>query len=254
MEGGRLTPEQITKVLRRAAELDAGQDDDDRLDVASVEAAALEAGLSSASVCQALAELRVGALEPGLAPRHRLLEPPTLAVQRVVPGPRPAVERSLGTWLSSQLFEQQRHLGDRAVWVRREGLVAGVRRGLDLNHRLALNGVRRLELALAEPPAQDGGVLVRLHVDVGEQRSAHAWCTGGGAAVGAGLLAGSALVPGLDLLVAAALPVGAGAAVAGHRLGRSYYRREVGKVETALAGLLDRLEHRPASAGTLLGR
>jgi len=162
------------------------------------------------------------------------------------------VERALGAWLSSQLFEQQRHLGDRGVWVRREGLVAGVRRSLDLNHRLALNGVRRLELALTEPPAKDGDVLVRLHVDVGEQRSTHAWCTVGGAAAGAGLLVGSALLPELDLLVAAALPLGAGAAVAGHRLGRSHYRREVGKVETALAGLLDRLEHRPASSGALL--
>jgi hypothetical protein len=29
------------------------------------------------------------------------------------------------------------------------------------------------------------------------------------------------------------------------RRGSSYYRREVDKIETALAGLLDRLEHRP---------
>ncbi len=175
MEGGRLTQEQIARVLCRAAELDRGQGEDDCLDSAAVEAAAIEAGLSSTSVCQALAELRVGALEPVLPGRSGLLGPPSLTVKRVVPGPRSSVEGAVRAWLSGQLFEQRRHFDDRELWARREGVVASVRRSLDLNHRLALNGVRQLEYALAAPPDGDGQVVVRLQADVRDQQVAHAW-------------------------------------------------------------------------------
>jgi hypothetical protein len=249
MEGGRLTQEQIAAVLHRAAELDTGQhqDEDDQLDAAAVEAAAIEAGLSSASVCRALAELRVGALEPVHPTRSALLGSPSLAVQRSVPGPRSVVDGAVRAWLSGQLFEQRRHFGDREVWARRDGVVASVRRGLDLNHRLALNGVRSLEFTLVEPPTGDGQVLVRLQADVGDQRLAHAWSVAAGAVLGAGAGAagGLLLVDPLALALLVSLPAGAGFASGGHVVGRRYYRREVGKIETALAGLLDRLEHRP---------
>jgi hypothetical protein len=249
MEGEGLTQDEIALVLHRAAELDREQETTTDLDVATVEAAAVEAGLSRASVCQALAELRVGALaEPD---RRRLpdglLGPARLAVRRLVPGPVEAVERELHGFLRSQLFERRRHLGDRTVWDRREGMLPTFRRRLDLNGRLLLNGVRRLEVAVAPEPDTEGGrVMVSLVADVGEQRAASAWYLGGGGAAGAGAVAGAALVPGLDLLVLASLPVAAGATWAGHWLGRYHYRREVGRIETALAGVLDRLEHRPA--------
>ena len=229
-------------VLRRAAELDRTPDDDDLLDAAAVEAAAVEAGLTSTSVCQALAEFRVGATEL-VPPRGGLLGPSSLTVQRAVPGPRSSVEGAVRAWLAGQLFEQRRHFGDRTLWARREGMVANVRRHLDVNHRLSLNGVRSLELALAEPPADDGEVLVRFWADVGEQRTAHAWLAAGGALAGAGAAGALLLVDPVTVL--ASLPLGAGMAFGGHLAGRSYYRREVGKIETALAGLLDRLEHRP---------
>lgn len=243
MEGGQLTREQIAMVLGRAAELDRAQGEDHRLDSAAVEAAAIEAGLSSASVCQALAELRVGTLETVGRGGGGILGPSSLTVQRVVPGPRSSVDGAVRAWLSSQLFEQRRHFGDRELWARREGMLVSVRRGLDLNHRLTLNGVRSLEFALAEPPNPDGHVLVRLQADVREQRAAHAWCVAGGVAAGTGAASALFLVDPVTLV--ASLPVGAGTAFGAHVAGRSYYRREVDKIETALAGLLDRLEHRP---------
>lgn len=253
MEGGRLTQEQISKVLRRAAELDRTPDDDRRLDASAVEAAAVEAGLSPTSVSQALAELHVGALEPVAPGRMALLGPPSLTVQRAVPGPRSAVDAALRAWLSGQLFEQRRQFGDRELWARREGMLASVRRGLDVNHRLTLNGVRSLEFALAASPARDGEVLVRFHADVREQRLAHAWWLAGGAVAGTGTAGALFLVD--PVAVLASVPVGAGLAFGGHLAGRSYYRREVSKIETALAGLLDRLEHRPrAPAGSAVFR
>ncbi len=254
MDGGGLTQDEIALVLRRAAELDREQEVPAALDVATLEAAAVEAGLSRASVCQALAELRVGALEHERRRRlpDGLLGPARLEVRRLVPGPVELVERELRAFLRSQLFEQRRHLGERTIWDRRQGLLAGLRRRLDLNGRLVLNGVRQLEVAVAPEPGNDGRpVMVSLVADVGEQRTASAWYLGGGAAAGAGVGAGAALVPGLDLLVLASLPVAAGAALGGHRLGRYHYRREVGEIELALAGVLDRLEHRPVPAPEL---
>ncbi|MDP8954152.1 MAG: hypothetical protein M3N37_04400 [Actinomycetota bacterium] len=250
MEGGRLTQEQIAKVLRRAAELDRTPDDDPRLEAAAVEAAAVEAGLSPTSVSQALAELQVGALEPVLPARVGLLGPPSLTVQRAVPGPRSAVDTAVRAWLSGQLFEQRRQFGDRERWTPREGVLASVRRGLDLNHRISLNGVRSLEFALAASPAGDRKVLVCFHADVREQRTAHAWWMAGGAVAGTGTAGALFLVDPITGL--ASLPLGAGMAFGGHLAGRSYYRREVSKIETALAGLLDRLEHRPRSAASAL--
>lgn len=246
MEGQRLSEEQIARVLHRAAELDRSDDDAGRLDAMAVEAAAVEAGLSREAVCQALAELRVGALEGTGAPARRsLLGSASLVVRRVVPGPLPAVEREVRGYLAAQLFEQRRHYGDRTVWGRREGLMPSLRRSLDLNHRLSLNGVRQLEVALAdEPGTGPGRVVVHLDADVGEQRSAQAWTLCGGAAAGAGVVGGTALVADL-IVVLASLPVGTGLLLGGHVLGRAHYTSQVAKVETALAGLLDRLEHRP---------
>lgn len=233
-------------VLRRAAQLDRSDDDAGRLDAVAVEAAAVEAGLSREAVCLALAELRVGALEDVGAPARRaLLGSASLVVRRVVPGPLPAVERELRGYLAAQLFEQRRHFGDRTVWSRREGLMPSLRRSLDLNHRLSLNGVRQLEVALAdEPETVQGRVVVRLDADVGEQRTAQGWMLGGGAAAGAGVVGGTALLADL-LVVLASLPIGTGLVVGGHVLGRTHYTSQVAKIETALAGLLDCLEHRP---------
>ncbi|MGI8758614.1 MAG: hypothetical protein ACR2K0_04840, partial [Acidimicrobiales bacterium] len=162
MEAQRLSEEQIALVLRRAAELDGADDDDPgRLEAFAVEAAAVEAGLSRESVCLALAELRVGALErTGPSGRRSLLGSASLVVRRVVPGPLAAVERELRAYLAAQLFEQRRHFGDRTVWARREGLMPSLRRSLDLNHRLTLNGVRQLEVAPADEPGTGRGRVV----------------------------------------------------------------------------------------------
>lgn len=247
--GQQLSQADIGLVLCRAADLDRSNDSSDRLDEAAVEAAALEAGLSRASVCQALAELRAGTLRPGGGPTQGLLGPSTLVVRRLVPGPLEAVRRSVDGFLGGQLFELQRDLGEVTRWARRDGLLPSLRRSLDLNHRLTLSGVRRLDLALAPDQGHDGGrVMVSLVADVAEQRRAHAWLLGGGAAAGAGVVGATAATVGLEPLLVMTLPVSAGFVVGSHRWGLARYRDEVGRIETALAGLLDRLERRPAVA------
>ncbi|MGH9149834.1 MAG: hypothetical protein ACRD0F_05780, partial [Acidimicrobiales bacterium] len=52
----------------------------------------------------------------------------------------------------------------------------------------------------------------------------------------------AAAVAGADPVTAAALPAGVVAAAAGHQIGAAGYRARAARVETALAGFLDRLE------------
>ncbi len=245
--GQQLTQADIALVLRRAAELDRVEDAADRLDMVAVQAAAVEAGLSRASVCQALAELRVGALTRRDEPGRGLLGSSSLVVHRLVPGPLEAVRASLYRFLSSQLFELHRDFGDVTHWARRDGLVPALRRRFDVNHRLTLATVRHLQVALAPGQGDDGRqVMVNLVADVGEHRSAHASILAWGTAAAAGVTGFTAVGVGLDPLLLASLPVSVGLVAGSHRWGLAQYRRQVHRIETALAGLLDRLERRPA--------
>ena len=245
--GQPLTQADISLVLRRAAELDRTDDPGDRLDVAAVEAAAVEAGLSRASVCQALAELRVGTLRADAHPGRALLAPSSLVVRRLVPGPLDTVRRSVHRFLGDQLFVLQRDLGEVTRWARRDGLLPSLRRSLDLNHRLTLATVRRLDVAIASDQGDDRSrVMVSVVADVSEHRTTQAWLLGGGVAAAAGVMGATVATVGLDPLLLVSLPTGAGLVVGGHHWGQVRYAQEVGRIETALAGLLDRLERRPA--------
>src|SRR5439155_6738581 len=128
-----LTQDQVSLVLRRAAELDQqfGLPGEAGIDEATLEQAAVEAGLSPDAVRRALAELRSGLLEPA-RPRHRgVLGEPTLTLCRTVPGPTAAVEHQISRFLLDQLFELRRDRGTRTTWVRRRGLEASARRAID---------------------------------------------------------------------------------------------------------------------------
>ena len=244
--GQQLTQDDIGLVLRRAAELDLCHDDAGNVEAAAVEAAAVEAGLSRASVRQALAELRAGTLRLDASGRA-LLGPSSLVVRRLVPGPLDVVRRGVHGFLRAQLFELQRDLGEVTRWARRDGLVPSLRRSLDLNHRLTLATVRRLELALVPGQGADGRqVMVCVVADVGEHRATQAWLLGGAAAAATGLVGATVASVGLDPLLLVSLPAGAGLVAGGRRWGCARYAFEVGRIETALAGVLDRLERRPA--------
>jgi len=244
--GGGLSDDEVAAVLARAAELEGDRRPAlaPRLDEAAVEQIAVEAGLDRTAVRQALAELRAGTLEPA-GPRRggRLLGPGSVRLQRVVPGPRYAVERNVRSYLHRQLFTVARHSTERTQWIRREGLVADLRRGLDFTGRLRLKKVGWLGVTIVDEPGTDGEkVLVAIEADAGGARAAHGFLLGAGGVVGAGAVAAAAVV--VDPVVAVAAPAGllAGGG-AGHIAGRSLHRRRSASVATVLAGLLDRLEH-----------
>lgn len=252
MDGG-LTQDQVALVLRRAAELDreAACQPGTGLDAATLELAAVEAGISPQSVRRALAELRAGVLEPHGEAAKRLtrLGARTLTMCRTVPGPASSVEQSVHRFLVRELFELRRDFGDRTSWMPKQGLASRVQRQVDrsVQRRLILRDVEGVVVSVVEEPGSDGGrVLVRLDIDVAAARRLHAWITGSAVAAGGGvaLLGLAAMGPDPALL----LTTGAGAGIAGfgQRIGSAVYRDRVGDLESAVDGVLDRLE-RPAS-------
>ena len=268
MDGDRLDDSEVPLVLRRAAELDHPVIPGRReVDLAAVEEAAAEVGLSRQAVRQAVAELRAGALAGDTTgPPRRVLGPPTLTVVRTVPGPVPAVRAWLHDFLAGQLFCLRRERDGRSLWERRDDMAATVRRGLDLlrEHRLVLPDVHRLEAVVVEGPdwpserAIDPGggsrAVVRLELDVRHARRSQAALAASGGAVGAAVVAGTLLVAGgLDPALLVTAPLGGGMAAAGHGAGSWLYRRQVGELTLAAEGVLDRLERRAPVGRPLRG-
>ncbi|HVF14409.1 MAG TPA: hypothetical protein VM942_07400 [Acidimicrobiales bacterium] len=256
MSEEEISEQEVALVLRRAAELDLTHDaPGPGLDVAMVEESAVEAGLSRQAVQTALAELRMGALQPiGSAPRpRRLLGRATVTARRRVPGPAEEVRAHLRVFLVRELFRVRRERGEQASWTRRDDLGAGVRRTVDktVSKRLQLTDVRRVDVGVTAEPGADGRrVLVVLQADVSSicrDRGAFV-ATGGalGVAITFGSLLLGVLVDPVALLTA---PVGAGAAAAGYGVGVTWYRKRVEGIQTALEAVLDDLERRPAEGG-----
>ena len=249
MEGDRLDDEQIALVIRRASELDgqspAGQPG---LDLALLEEAAVEAGLSRESVRRAVAELRAGALalDAGAPVRRTALGPPSLTVSRCLPGPVAEVDSILRRFLAKEQFHLRRDFGTASSWTRRQDVGARVRVQYDrsIHRRLLLRDAEQVELAVVEEPGPRGMVMVKLTVDVKPLRRAHRVAVGKGASAGAAV-AGVALVVLSMPVEALAVPAAmAGGVALGHRRGVHQYRDMVADVETALEGFLDGVERR----------
>lgn len=249
MEGDRLDDEQIALVIRRASELD-GQSPagPPGLDLALLEEAAVEAGLSRESVRRAVAELRAGALalDAGAPVRRTALGPPSLTVSRCLPGPVAEVDSILRRFLAKEQFHLRRDFGTASSWTRRQDVGARVRVQYDrsIHRRLLLRDAEQVELAVVEEPGPRGMVMVKLTVDVKPLRRAHRVAVGKGASAGAAV-AGVALVVLSMPVEALAVPAAmAGGVALGHRRGVHQYRDMVADVETALEGFLDGVERR----------
>ena len=262
MDGDRLDDWEVSLVLRRAAELDhRPASGPPGVDLEAVEEAAAEVGLSPESVRRAVAELRAGALATGggrAGRRVLTLGPPVLSVSRAVPGPAPAVAAWLHEVLGRQLFclrrDQDGLRGPNArisLWERRDDVAAGLRRGLDSlrERQLVFRDVRRVTAVVAEEPGGEGRVVVRLELDVAAARRAQTALVASGGVLGAAAVGGTVLAGGLDPALLLVGPLGGGMAVAGHGVGKRFYRRQVGELELAAEGVLDRLERRAPVSG-----
>lgn len=239
-QGRGLTPDEVARVLRRAAELDAAAghpEATELVDAALVEEAAAEAGLSREAVRRAIDEL---ALEPGAA-HGSVLGNAHVVVERRLVGSADEVTAHLHRYLRSQLLQPRRVSPTRSRWVPRQGLGVVVRRATDLGGRLLLEDVGSLDLVVT--PGGGSTVHVRLEADLAGVRRGRNVRLAGGAGAGA-LSAGTiVLLVGFAPAAVLAVPVGAGLAASGHLAARSYSQYRVGRVHEALAGELDRIEH-----------
>src|SRR6266404_1781531 len=164
--------EALERIIKRAAELQAGEHDvGDGLTNNEVLALGKDVGIPDRYLRQAMLEEQTRvAPEVATGTWAWLTGPRSIVAYRVVPGDRAAVERELSRWMiEEELLQPKRHFADRTSWEPKAGAFASIQR--------ALAGRRRYSLAQAgEVTAQvvqlePGFCFVRLEADVRQQRT-----------------------------------------------------------------------------------
>lgn len=256
-----LSPEEVDRVLRRAAEIDSTPGDvlrgatselEPSMSVDEVVRLGLEAGLRQEAVVAALSEARRGALAPPESGAvTRALGSSHIVVSRVVPGPTEPVRRAVDRFLREQLMTVRRHHGERIEWERAQGIWPGLLRSLDTSKRYGLSLVNHVETTIV--PEGDT-TAVTFHIDVSEMRRERIAHIGLRSFLAFALigLGGSALFPGSGLADALALAGGGIAAGGIFALERRRYLESRGRVVLAPERFLDLLVQRRRRA--IMGR
>jgi hypothetical protein len=240
--GELISREALERIIRRAAELQAGERDiGDGLTDKEVLALGQDVGIPSRYLRQAMLEEQTRTVVE--APRGAwgwLAGAARLSAARVVPGDRTIVEQALRHWMEEEeLLQVKRRFPDRITWEPKAGAFASIRRALG-------GGGRTYALARCDEVAgqvtqlEPGFCHLGLTADVASQRRAR--LTGTAVLAGFGIAAavvatGIALAPvSLPLYVAAGI-MGIGAV----RTARSHGGQNE-RVQVALEQVLDRLE------------
>ncbi len=242
MAGDLISREALERIIRRAAELQAGERDiGDGLTDAEVLALGQDVGIPQRYLRQAMLEEQTRTVVE--APRGAwgwLAGPAHLSAGRVVPGDRAAVERALRFWMEEEeLLQVKRRFPDRTTWEPKAGAFASIRRALGRGGRtFAL--ARTQEVAGQVTQLETGFCHVALTADVSNQRRGR--LTGTAVLAGFGIAAaavatGIALAPVSLPLYALAGAMAFGAARTARAHGSQNERVQVG-----LEQVLDRLE------------
>src|SRR5256886_10053596 len=172
MAGELIRREALERIIQRAAELQAGEQDiGEGLTEPELLALGQDVGIPSRYLRQALleeqtrppAEARAGVLA-------WLVGPARLSAQRVVAGEPAVIDRALGTWMQQEeLLQVKRRYADHTTWEPKVGAFASIQRALGA-------GGRRVALARAAEEAgrgasrRSGFCRVPLGADVGHGR------------------------------------------------------------------------------------
>jgi hypothetical protein len=255
----RLDSDEVALVLRRAADLEAQAAGRTTahggFDAAAVEEAALEVGLSPAAVRQAMAELHTGDLTTDRRGRAAVARtsPSVVQVARLVPCAAAVVHASSEQYLRRQTFEVRRRQEQVVLYRQRRDLTASLRRGLDFNGAIQLEGVSALTLTVtpiaAVADGEPGRCMVRIVAELRGRAAMNALANVSGLTA-----AGLAAIPGVVVggaggALGAAVVTGAGVTVGGLAIGHSWWRHRRQQVTEVLDGFLDSLEGRPAVGG-----
>jgi hypothetical protein len=234
--GDEVTTDEAAAVFRRAAELDQRGvlNGKSSLDLAALEQAGVEAGLSRDAIRQALAEVKAGAIEP-VRPRTRAVVSRTIAMDPDI------VEASVEAFMHRQNCRVVRRLDDRTVWRPDHSMWGNIRRTLDFKRRIVLREVGEVTTCVVPIPGEAGRSHVRFEVDLARVRRGWNVFPAAGAAAGvAGITVAAVLAPGWEVLAAPGAVALAGGAYAGARAG---YRGSVRRNVTVIERFLDLLEH-----------
>lgn len=242
----------IERVIARAAELQVSSSTSDQsglLSEAEVMEIAKEAGISPATMSQALAEERSRVslpVEQGFV--SSITGPAVATASRTVRGKADDVLAQIDNWMQrEECLRVQRRFPDRITWEPKSGFFDQMQRNLNFAGR-GYHLIRASQVAATIIPVDAERVLVRLDADLSESRSSRIR-VGAGALIagilGSGIVAviGSiTVVPDAFMLLggAAAVPTLAGAA-AGYGIGKGH-RSVVMRAQLALEQTLDRLE------------
>jgi hypothetical protein len=243
MAGELIDRQALERIVKRAAELQAGERDvGDGMTQGDVLALGKEVGIPDRFLRQALLEeqTRTAPEEPA-GFWAWLTGPGAVVAHRVVPGDRDSVQRALDHWMQEEeLLQPKRRLPDRTVWEPKAGAFASIQRALAGGRRYSL--ARALDVTSQVVQLESGFCLVRFEASVKDQRRAR---VGGGfamAATGAGMTAALFLI-GLPLPMADVLALVPGTALT--LGGAAVARSHVGpneRIAVSLEQVLDRLE------------
>jgi len=238
-----ISREALERIIKRAAELQAGEHDvGDGLTNHEVLALGKDVGIPDRYLRQAMLEEQTRTTpEVATGTWAWLTGPRSIIAHRVVPGDRASVERALSRWMTDEaLLQPKRHYPDRTSWEPKAGAFASIQR--------ALAGKRRYSLAQAEEitaqvvQLEPGFCLVRLEADIKRQRANRISGATVLAVVGWAMTGATALIaPPLALAQALMLVPAIGLTLGGAMVARTY-RSANERVQIALEQVLDRLE------------
>jgi len=243
-QGGELiSRDALERIIKRAAELQAGEHDiGEGLTNKEVLALGKDVGIPDRYLRQAMLEEQTRtAPEAATGTWAWLTGPRSIVAHRVVPGDQASVERALSGWMTDEaLLQPKRHYADRTSWEPKAGAFASIQR--------ALAGKRRYSLAQADEitaqviQLEPGFCLVRLEADIRQQRTKRITGASVLAVVGWGLTGATALIaPPLALAQILMLAPGVGLTIGGAAVARTY-RGANERMQIALEQVLDRLE------------
>ncbi|HEX9704641.1 MAG TPA: hypothetical protein VGA20_05295 [Gemmatimonadales bacterium] len=172
MAGELISREALERIVRRAAELQASEQDiGDGLTEQQVLALGNDVGIPARYLRQAMLDEQTRAV--ATAPRGFLAwlaGPSSVGAHRVVPGDRAVVERALARWLEEEeLLQPKRRFPDHTTWEPKAGAFASIQRALAGGRRYAL--ARTVQITTQVVQLEPGFCHVRIEADVRKQRA-----------------------------------------------------------------------------------
>lgn len=242
MAGELIGREALERIIKRAAELQAGEREiGDGLSEGELLTLGKDVGIPDRYLRQALLEEQTRtAPEQSRGTLAWLIGPTALVAHRVVPGDRETIDRALSRWMQDEeMLQPKRRYPDRTVWEPRAGAFASIQRALAGSRRYLLARVVDVTSQIVQLEA--GFCLVRFEASVKQARAAR---VGGSAAMTVGGLGVSGaltmigLAPAFELL---ALIPGVSLTVGAFFVARSHVGQNE-RIVTAMEQVLDRLE------------